>query len=99
MILHILEAAVCGPSSLRVRFDDGTEKRVDVTPLLRGPVFEPLRSPAYFARVVVDPVCGTVVWPNGADFAPEALHQLPEERPADRHAPNPPLQPPGSAGG
>ena len=76
-ILHILEAEVCGPWSLRLRFDDGVEKTVDVRPLLHGPVFEPLLDPAYFARVSVDHVCGTVVWPNGADFAPEALHGLP----------------------
>jgi hypothetical protein len=61
----------------RVRFDDGVEKEVDLRPLLWGPVFEPLLDPDYFARVVVDPVCGTVVWPNGADLAPEALHDLP----------------------
>jgi Protein of unknown function (DUF2442) len=77
-VLHVLEVVVCGPWSLRVRFDDGTEKTVDVRPLLRGPVFEPLLEPAAFARVVVDPVCGTVVWPNGADLAPEALYDLPE---------------------
>jgi hypothetical protein len=76
-VLHILDAEVRGPWSLRLRFDDGVEKTVDVRPLLAGPVFEPLQEPEYFARVVVDPACGTVVWPNGADFAPEALHGLP----------------------
>jgi hypothetical protein len=76
MILHILRAEVCGPHVLRLTFNDGTRKTVDVAPLLDGPVFEPLREPAYFARVEVDPICGTVVWPNGADFAPEALHEL-----------------------
>jgi hypothetical protein len=43
---------------------------------LAGPVFEPLRDPAYFAKVQLDPVCGTVVWPNGAYLAPEAMHAL-----------------------
>lgn len=79
MILHILRAEVCGPHSLRVEFDGGTAKRVNLRPLLTGPVFEPLHDPAYFARVTVDPACGTVVWPNGADLAPEALRDLPEE--------------------
>jgi len=79
MILHILEATVCGPYSLDLTFNDGTRKRVNVLPLLDGPIFEPLRDPAYFARVVVDPVLGTVVWPNEADFAPEALYELPAE--------------------
>lgn len=75
--LHILRAEVVGDHRLRLEFDDHSSKTVDVSPLLHGPVFEPLRDPAYFARAVVDPVCGTVVWPNGADFAPEALHALP----------------------
>ncbi len=79
MILHILEAELCGPHSLRLLFNDGTHKRVDVSSLLDGPIFERLHDPAYFARVVIDPVGGTVVWPNGADFAPEALHELPAE--------------------
>jgi hypothetical protein len=38
-------------------------------------MFEPLRDVSYFARVVVDPELGTVVWPNGADLAPDVLHQ------------------------
>lgn len=76
MILHILEAHVCGPHLLRLAFNDGTRKTVDVQPLLAGPIFEPLRDPAFFARVTLDSACGTVVWPNGADFAPEALHDL-----------------------
>jgi hypothetical protein len=79
MILRIREARVCGPHSLRLAFSDGTTKQVDVRPLLEGPVFEPLHDPAYFAKVTVDQVCGTVVWPNGADFAPEALHELQAE--------------------
>jgi hypothetical protein len=82
MIIRILRAEVCGPHSLQLSFNDGTSKRVDVFPLLEGPIFEPLREPACFSRVSVDPVCGTVCWPNGADFAPEALLELkPEEVP------------------
>ena len=76
MILRISSSEVCGPTCLRLVFNDGTRKAVDVRPLLHGPVFEPLRDPSYFARVELDPVCGTVVWPDGADFAPEALFEL-----------------------
>ncbi len=78
-ILHIVSAEVVGDFMLRLEFDDHTRKTVDVRPILEGPVFEPLQDAAYFARVVLDPVCGTVVWPNGADFAPEALYDLPAE--------------------
>ena len=87
MILRILESAVSGANRIRLRFNDGTEKTVDVRPLLHGPVFEPLRDPAYFALARLDPVCGTVVWPNGADFAPEALYELaPQDSSPAEHA-------------
>jgi hypothetical protein len=76
MILRVVEAEVCGKHLLRLAFNDGTRKTVDVGPLLTGPVFEPLREPAFFARAELDRMCGTVAWPNGADFAPEALHEL-----------------------
>ena len=76
MILRVVEAEVYGPYRLRLAFNDGTRKTVDVGPLLDGPVFEPLRDPAYFARAELDHVCGTVAWPNGADFAPEAPYEL-----------------------
>ncbi|MFO0892692.1 MAG: DUF2442 domain-containing protein [Isosphaeraceae bacterium] len=77
MILRILEAEVMGDLLLRVTFNDGTRKVVDVNSILDGPVFEPLRDRRYFSRARLDPVCGTVVWPNGADFAPEAIYDLP----------------------
>lgn len=76
MILRIVEADVRGAHQLGLVFNDGTRKTVNVKSLLTGPVFEPLRDAAYFSRVTLDPVCGTVVWPNGADFAPEALREL-----------------------
>ena len=77
MILHIEIVSVPAPFHLTLRFDDGDERTVDVEPLLRGPMFEPLRDPDYFATVAIDPICRTVVWPNGADLAPEALRKLP----------------------
>ena len=79
MILRIGEVQVCGPHSLQLTFNDGITKQVDVSPLLEGPIFELLRDPVYFANAALDPVCGTVVWPNGADFAPEALRELAAE--------------------
>ena len=80
MAMRILEAKVRGSHSLHLVFNDGIRKRVNVWPLLDGPIFEPLHDPAYFARMTLDPVAGTVVWPNEADFAPEALHELETER-------------------
>jgi hypothetical protein len=77
MIRHIRQARPSGGHTLELVFDDGTRKRVDVLPLLEGPVFGPLLDPVYFGRVELDPVAGTVAWPNGVDLAPEALYDLP----------------------
>ena len=79
MILRITDAEVSGQQSLKLTFNDGTKKTVNVKPLLDGPIFEPLKIPNYFAHATLDAVCGTVVWPNGADFAPEALYELAAE--------------------
>lgn len=78
-IVRVTAVELVGPHSLALRFNDGALRRVDLLPELEGSIFEPLRDPAYFSRVALDPVAGTVVWPNGADFAPEFLHDLPEE--------------------
>ena len=95
-ILRIESVELVGPHSLLLRFSDGESRQVDLLPELTGPVFEPLKDPRRFSHVVLDPVCGTVVWPNGADFAPEFLRGLPEERSvrAVRRSPNSALQRP-----
>jgi len=60
---------------LRLGFDDGTTREVDLEDELWGPVFEPLRQDRQlFRRVRVDQELGTVVWPNGADLDPDVLH-------------------------
>lgn len=66
-----------GDYRLRVGFADGTIRVINLGGKLAGsvgPVFEPLREVAFFALATVDPEIGTVVWPNGADLAPDALH-------------------------
>lgn len=75
-ILHILNVEVVKDFILKLEFNDGTVNVVDVEPLLTGPVFQPLHNPVFFAKVSIDPIAQTVVWPNGADFAPEALYEL-----------------------
>jgi len=58
-----------------LRFRDGTTGEVDLRDALRGPVFEPLRDPEFFKQFRVDPECDTLVWPKGADIAPESLYE------------------------
>jgi hypothetical protein len=67
-----------GGHRLRLTFADGFVGDVDLADRFArpwGPMLEPLRDASYFARVSVDPELGTVVWPNGADLAPDVLHE------------------------
>lgn len=73
MIIRVTGAELVRDFVARVRFNDGTEGEVDLSGELDGPVFEPLRDPHYFAQFRVDADIHTLVWPNGADLAPEFL--------------------------
>jgi hypothetical protein len=66
------------PYTLRVRFDDDTEQMIDFEPVLAGEIYRPLRDPAVFKQVRLDPEVHTLVWPNGADFDPQTLHDWPQ---------------------
>ena len=74
--MHFLPSVICaeyrGGHRIRLTFNDGSEKTVDFAQWLEGPVFEPLKGEAFFQRFFVEG--GTVVWPNGADIAPETLY-------------------------
>jgi hypothetical protein len=70
----ITSVEVLGHYRLRLGFSDGISRDVDLAGELRGPVFEALADPEFFAQVRVDDVLGTVVWPNGADLDPLVLH-------------------------
>ena len=74
--VSVIEVEPRADYRLWLAFSDGTDGEVDLRRKLWGPVFEPLLNPSYFRRAYVDPDAGTVVWPNGADFAPETLHSL-----------------------
>lgn len=75
---RVRSAEVIGPYTLRVRFDDQTEQVINFDPVLAGPLYGPLRDPEIFNQARIDPEVETVVWPNGADFDPAALHDWPE---------------------
>lgn len=79
MIIHVTKVNVIGPHSLELTFDNGVRKRVNLRGELYGPIFEPLRDPAYFAQAYLDPDSRTVTWPNSADFAPDYLFHLESE--------------------
>ena len=70
---HVVRAEFRGAYKIHLTFHDGLQSTVDFSPWLDGPVFEPLKDPIYFARFFIEG--GTVTWPNGADVAPETLHE------------------------
>ena len=65
-------------ASLRVKFDDGQEREIDFRPVLTGELYGPLKDDKLFSQVSIDPEIHTLVWPNGADFDPETLHEWPK---------------------
>lgn len=71
----ITKATVVRHGVLRLTFADGLTGQVDVLDRMHGPVFEPARSTEGFAKVSVDRETGTVVWPGGADLAPDTLYE------------------------
>jgi hypothetical protein len=61
--------------SLYLRFSDGSDGEVDLEQELEGEIFEPLKEVSYFKNFSVNQELHTIVWPNGADFAPEFLYE------------------------
>jgi hypothetical protein len=73
-IVHVTEVEPLGAHRLRLGFEDGIEGELDFSDEAWEGVFAPLADPAAFARVELDPGLGTIVWPGGADIAPETLY-------------------------
>jgi len=74
-IRDIVSVEVRGQYGLRVTFDDGAVRDLNLEGQLEGPVFEPLRDPELFAQVEVDGESGTVTWPTGADLDPVVIYE------------------------
>ena len=74
MIPRVIDARHAGAFRIWLRFADGLTGEIDLERELWGPVFLPLTDPIEFGKVRLEPELGTIVWPNGADFAPEFLY-------------------------
>lgn len=58
---------------VRLTFQNGVMKEIDLDPFLHGPIFEPIRKDiAVFRSVKV--VGKTIGWDNGADIDPDVLY-------------------------
>jgi hypothetical protein len=73
-MIRVVEARYLSGYAIWLRFSDGLAGEVDLAAELEGEVFEPLRDQEVFRSFVLHPELHTIVWPNGADLAPEFLH-------------------------
>jgi hypothetical protein len=59
--------------TVRLIFEDGTQREVNLEPYLHGPIFESIRNdPAVFRAMTIEG--GTIAWENGADIDPDVLY-------------------------
>ncbi len=73
-LIDVNDVRILARYVVELTFADGSERVIDLEPLLWGPMFEPLLADyELFRQVKVDPDAGTIVWPNGADVSPRTL--------------------------
>jgi hypothetical protein len=84
MFLHTSTVTVLPGFRLRLSFNNGVAGEIYLLDQLWGEMFEPLKDEALFATAHHNDELGTVVWGNGADFAPEFLLELMQRQ--QRHA-------------
>jgi hypothetical protein len=75
---YVTEASYESGHRLKVIFENREVRLVDLAAHLDGPIFEPLKDPAYFRQFRVNGDIDTVAWPNGADFSPDFLYEIGE---------------------
>jgi hypothetical protein len=90
-IYRVVGFSIVRPYALRVKFDDGQEREIDFRPVLAGELYGPLQDVKIFNEVEIDPEIHTLVWPNGADFDPETLHNWPQYLEAMKQLANRPV--------
>lgn len=74
-IIVVTKAEYISDYLLELTFNDGVKAAIDFSKWIeRYPFFEPLKNIDYFKNFSLDG--WTVVWPNGADIAPETLHKI-----------------------
>lgn len=76
MFLHTTQVQAKPGYRLWIQFNNGVSGEVCLADELWGEMFEPLKDETLFLTARHDEASGTVVWANGADFAPEFLLEL-----------------------
>ncbi len=74
MMIDVIGVRPLGAHRLEIEFSDGTVGARDFAFICErtGPMAEPLKDEAYFARVFIED--GALTWPNGYDSDLIALH-------------------------
>ncbi len=77
-IPHVVEAEYIKDYTIKLKFNDGTVKIVDLESYAeRGGIFSRLKDKEFFKKFFID--LNTLSWPNGADIAPERLYEIGKE--------------------
>lgn len=72
-LVRVRKATPLDGFKMLLKFEDGSQKVIDLEPFLHGPIFEPIRDdPELFRAVKIKG--GTIAWPNGADIDPDVLY-------------------------
>lgn len=72
-LVRVQSAVVVEGHTVRIEFEDGSTKQLDLAPLMHGPIFDELvDNPELFHQIEIRR--GTLSWPNGADIDPDVLY-------------------------
>lgn len=82
-MIHLIKGIISAePYKLKLRFDKGEIKLVDLQPKLlewsKSPEskFKKLLDPEYFKSVKYDPELESIYWDNGIDLSPNVLYEM-----------------------
>ena len=74
MFIEVIEATYLDGYRVKLLFNNGETRIVDLSQSLNGVVFAPLKDIEYFKKFSIK--FNTIEWENGADFAPEYLWEI-----------------------
>ena len=74
MFIEVTKADYLDGYRVKLLFNNGETRIVDLSQYLNGAVFAPLKDLDYFKRFTIK--FNTIEWENGADFAPEYLYEI-----------------------
>ena len=74
MFLEVIKADYLDGYRVKLLFNNGETRIVDLSQSLNGSVFAPLKDLDFFKRFTIK--FNTIEWENGADFAPEDLYEI-----------------------